>query len=107
MQILNPVTDEDEKIEDEKIEAEIDVVSEDAETPTVSTLHGQFAEMNVVQPHTTSELHSPHHTHTSASAVDDPSLEVSGTQESADAYATGYANQMVRSRCMKRGYGTQ
>ena len=63
-QILNTT------VAEEKIEHDIDVVSEDADTPTFASLHGQFADMNVVQPDTTEpRVPSPHYTHPSISSL--------------------------------------
>lgn len=82
-QLLNPVD-----------EAEIDVVSEDADTPTVSTLHGQFAEMNVVP-----EIQSPHHKPSIAFLLDQPVDASTGHTDSGDD-AGGYENQLVSICCM-------
>jgi hypothetical protein len=63
-QILNTT------VAEEKIEHDIDVVSEDADTPTFASLHDQFADMNVVQPDTTEpRVPSPHYTHPNISSL--------------------------------------
>lgn len=63
-QILNTTVAED------KIEHDIDVVSQNADTPTLTSLHDQFADMNVVQPDTSEPLiPSPNYTHPSISLL--------------------------------------
>jgi hypothetical protein len=99
---------------EEKIEHEIDVVSGDAETPTFASLHGQFADMNVVQPDSTKpDVPSPHYTQPSISSlmnhsedeekvtqVEEEDIEEDVDPEGADADvdgdSTGNAEPLVR-----------
>jgi hypothetical protein len=96
---------------DEKMEHEIDVVSEGADTPTFASLHGQFADMNVVQEDTTTHEQSPKYTHPSISSLINHSEDEDNVRElkekevdaedldvdaDVDGDLTGYAEQLVR-----------
>ncbi|KAH8549068.1 SNF2 family N-terminal domain-containing protein [Umbelopsis sp. PMI_123] len=91
------------------MEHEIDVVSEGADTPTFASLHGQFADMNVVQEDTTTHEQSPKYTHPSISSLINHSEDEDNVRElkekevdaedldvdaDVDGDLTGYAEQL-------------